>query len=327
MKPNITISCGDVNGVGLRCFAEACLLRAFNASIELMIDSSTLEAAIVACKLPGILHDSVWKLGLNDVRIVPVEAPSEVHPGTVRDDAARCAVASLEACIELISSDERDALVTLPINKYALSQVGWPFPGQTEMVAASAQGTPLMVLCTRDVRVALATVHVALSKVAETLTVERITDCIAALKHHLVADLGVISPLIAVLAVDPHAGESGVIGTIDTDVVAPAIALARASELDVHGPFPADGFFAFGAYQKYDGIVAMYHDQGLIPLKLLAKGAGVNVTAGLSVVRTSPDHGTAYDIAARGDVDPASTIEAIEMAISIARNRRSLQTA
>jgi len=321
MKPNITVACGDVNGIGLRCFAEACTHTAFNASIELMIDGSTLEAAIVAYELPGMFRNSVWELAANSVHIIPVGAPSDVHPGVVRDDASRGAIASLEACIKLICNGKCNALVTLPINKYALSQVGWPYAGQTEMVAASAQGTPLMVLCTRNIRVALATVHVALSKVAETLTVGRITECIAALKHHLVVDLGVIDPQIAVLAVDPHAGEHGVIGTIDTDIVAPAITLARANELNVQGPFPADGFFAFGAYKKYDGIVAMYHDQGLIPLKLLAQGAGVNVTAGLSVVRTSPDHGTAYDIATQGDVDPASTIEAIKVAISIARNR------
>lgn len=321
MRPRITVSCGDVNGIGLRCFADACSRQAFNASMDLMIDRSTLDAAIVTYKLPGVVHDTIWSLGSNTIQLVSIDAHADVTPGHIRDDAAHCAIASLDACIQTIASDSRDALVTLPINKYALSRVGWPYAGQTEMVAAHSDGTPLMVLCTDSIRVALATVHVALSKVAETLSVERVVECVAALKHHLVADLGLIDPQIAVLAVDPHAGEHGVIGTIDTELVAPAITLARANELDVHGPFAADGFFAFGAYKKYDGIVAMYHDQGLIPLKLLAQGAGVNVTAGLSVVRTSPDHGTAYDIAVSESVDSASTIEAIEMAIRIARNR------
>ncbi len=324
MNIALSVSCGDVNGIGLRCFAGACQSQTFNASIELAIDDQTLKAAISAYRLPTAYINGRWTLGANEITIIPVNAPSGVVAGKAQDDAARCAIASLETAIARTANGTSDALVTLPINKYALTRVGWPFPGQTEMVAAAVNETPLMVLCTREVRVALATVHVALSNVSSALSVEGIVERIAALKHHLVVDLGLIDPQIAVLSVDPHAGENGVIGTVDGDIVKPAIALALANGYHADGPHAADGFFAFGAYRKYDGIVAMYHDQGLIPLKLIAHGAGVNCTAGLRIVRTSPDHGTAYELAALGNVDSESTAEAIEMAILIARNRRTL---
>lgn len=324
MTTALSVSCGDVNGIGLRCFAAACQAHTFNATLELAIDESTLVAAISAYHLPGSFRNGTWTIEQNSISIIPIDSPSGLVPGTSQDDAARCAIASLELAISRVVNGTSDALVTLPINKYALTKVGWTYPGQTEMVAAAVGETPLMVLCTRDVRVALATVHVALSDVAHTLTIERIVERIAALRHHLVVDLGLIDPQIGVLSVDPHAGEYGVIGTIDGELVKPAIDLAVANGYHADGPHPADGFFAFGAYKRYDGIVAMYHDQGLIPLKLLANGAGVNCTAGLRIVRTSPDHGTAYERAAHGNVEPASTAEAIEMAILIARNRRML---
>lgn len=323
MNMRLAVSSGDVNGIGLRCFADACSYVEFNASIELLIDASTLVDAISAYRMPGIVVDSVWRVGENNISIVPISAATCVTPGVITEDASRCAIASLENAIARVASGVADALVTLPINKYALNNIGWIFAGQTEMIADIVGGTPLMVLCTRDVRVALATIHVPLSTVSSLLTIQLIAERIAALCHHLVVDLGLINPQIAVLSVDPHAGEHGVIGTIDDTVVLPAIELARASEYHVDGPHPADGFFAFGAYKKYDGIVAMYHDQGLIPLKLLAQGAGVNCTAALRIVRTSPDHGTAYNISVHDAVDCASTIEAIEMAIRIARNRLS----
>ncbi|MCX6139466.1 MAG: 4-hydroxythreonine-4-phosphate dehydrogenase PdxA [Candidatus Kapabacteria bacterium] len=323
MNARLSVSCGDVNGIGLRCFADACSQHPFSAVLELAIDDTTLARALSVYQLPGVLRRGVWRLAENSVVLIPINTPSDVFPGTLQDDAALCALSSLNTSIARTVDGNVDALVTLPINKYGLTRVGWTFPGQTEMVAAAAGGEPLMILCTRDVRVALATVHVPLSDVTSRLTIELIVARIAALHHHLVVDLGLIDPQIAILSIDPHAGEHGVIGTTDDSVVRPAIELARASEYQVDGPHAADGFFAFGAYKRYDGIVAMYHDQGLIPLKLLAQGAGVNCTAGLNIIRTSPDHGTAYDVAAGGDVDAQSTIEAIELSIRIVRNRRT----
>jgi 4-hydroxythreonine-4-phosphate dehydrogenase len=317
----LAISCGDVNGIGLRCLASACQEHSFSAALALAIDAPTLEAAIERYHLTGTIKDGIWHCGANAIELVPVHSATEITPGIPRDDASRCAIASLNVVIDLAAREEADAIVTLPINKHALTAVGWPYPGQTEMVADAADGVPLMVLATRTLRVALATVHIPVRDIERMLSVERIAERIAQLRHHLVADLGLIDPQIAVLALDPHAGEHGVIGTADDAVVRPAIDLARANEIHVDGPFPADGFFGFGAYTKYDGVLAMYHDQGLIPLKLLAEGAGVNCTAGLSIVRTSPDHGTAYDRALSGTIDHRSTAEAIDMAHCIARKR------
>ncbi len=321
MIMRLAISCGDVNGIGLRCLALACAQRTFPASLALAIDEPTLAAAIDRYRLPGSIIDGVWHCGSNAIELIPVHSPTDITPGVPRDDASRCAIASLTVAIDRAVREEADAIVTLPINKHALTAVGWPYPGQTEMVAAASNGHPLMVLATRTLRVALATVHIPVRDVESTLTVERIAERIAQLHHHLVADLGLIDPQIAVLALDPHAGEHGVIGQADDAVVRPAIDLARANEIHVDGPLPADGFFGFGAYKNYDGVLAMYHDQGLIPLKLLAEGAGVNCTAGLSIVRTSPDHGTAYNLATSSTIDPRSTAEAIDMAYCIARKR------
>ena len=183
------------------------------------------------------------------------------------------------------------------------------------MLGAYSSGEPLMVLCTQDVRVALVTVHVPLRNVSDLITPELVQRRTQQLMLHLRDRIGIAEPSIAILALNPHAGDDGVIGDEDTRVIAPAIAAMQQQGLNVSGPHPADGFFAFGAYKKYNGILAMYHDQGLIPLKLLAQGAGVNVTAGLSVVRTSPDHGTAYDAALHGEIDSSSTVLAIKMAI------------
>ena len=264
----IVISCGDVNGIGLRCLAGAISMIPRDASYILAIDASTLREAAQAYQLPGTITDDVW---------------------------------------------------------HALASVGWPYPGQTEMVADGGHGEPLMVLSSGSVRVALTTVHVPLRDVVSALSVDRIGERIQQLHDHCRRDYGITSPSIAVLAVDPHAGDHGTIGTADTELTLPAIARAREAGMQVDGPFPADGFFAFGAYRQYDGILAMYHDQGLIPLKVLAQGGGVNTTAGIDIVRTSPDHGTAYQLAAGGlHIDARSTYEAITLACTIAAQRRTI---
>lgn len=324
MRPRIIITSGDINGIGLRCLAVALQHRTFDADLQLAIGHDTLRSCIAVYDLPGTLALDRWHIADNVVHLHDVFVAALPTPGQAQDDASRLAVASLDHAIACVRSGDADAMVTLPINKHALTRVGWRFPGQTEMVAAGVGGTPLMVLCTQSVRVALATVHVPLRNVVQTLTTDLIVDRIAQLAQHLRIDRGITHPRIAVLAIDPHAGDNGTIGTDDQALVVPAIARARSVGHDAHGPMPADGFFAFGAYRSFDGILAMYHDQGLIPLKLLAKGAGSNVTAGLAVVRTSPDHGTAYDRAAGGTVEADSTIESIDIAIDIVRRRGSL---
>jgi 4-hydroxythreonine-4-phosphate dehydrogenase len=315
MAKRIVITSGDVNGIGLRCLARALTQQHFEAEISLAISPSVLKYALNVYDLPGSVDDSVWTLHNQSVSIVPLTQTCSITPGIPDPDVSRHAIASLECAITHTVTGDYDAVVTLPINKHALTSVGWPYAGQTEMLGAYSNGEPLMVLCTHDVRVALTTVHVPLRDVSNLITSELVQRRTQQLIQHLRDRIGIADPSIAILAVNPHAGDDGVIGDEDTRIVAPAIATMQQQGLNVSGPHPADGFFAFGAYTNYDGILAMYHDQGLIPLKLLAKGAGVNVTAGLSIIRTSPDHGTAYDRALSSDIDSSSTELAIEMAI------------
>lgn len=318
---HVIITCGDVNGIGLRCLA-AVAVGELNASCSLAIDASTLRSAQHAYQLPGTITDDAWIIDGTSIAIVPINCPASVTPGVASDDASRCAIASLELARTMCRDGRADAMVTLPISKHALARVGWPYPGQTEMVADGSGYQPLMVLSSGSVRVALTTVHVPLRDVVAALSVDRISARIQQLHDHCRRDYGITSPSIAVLAIDPHAGDNGTIGSADVVLTTPAVEHARTLGMHVEGPFPADGFFAFGAYRSYDGILAMYHDQGLIPLKILAQGGGVNTTAGIDIVRTSPDHGTAYALAASGDVDARSTREAIMLACAIAANRR-----
>jgi 4-hydroxythreonine-4-phosphate dehydrogenase len=319
----IVISCGDVNGIGLRCFAEALTTARRDVSYALAIDATTLQHAASAYALPGNITDTTWLIDGVSVALIPVHAPTHVTPGVPSDDASRCAIASLNVARTMCRAGEADAMVTMPINKHALAKVGWPYPGQTEMVADGGTGAPLMVLSSDNVRVALATVHIPLRDVVARLSPELIVARLQQLHDHCRRDCGIETPSLAVLSIDPHAGDDGTIGSADASITTPAIATANTLGMHVTGPFPADGFFAFGAYRSYDGILAMYHDQGLIPLKLLANGGGVNTTAGIDIVRTSPDHGTAYALARDGAVDARSTCEAITHACAIAAQRRS----
>lgn len=316
MAKRIIISCGDVNGIGLRCLAEALPRCTADADFTLAIPEDVLSQACKIYNFPGVRNLS-WVLGDRTVSIHSFEGACTITPGTPNDDASRIAIRSLEVAIQKTVDGAFDAVVTLPINKHALTRVGWPYTGQTEMLGAYAHGEPLMVLCTHEVRVALATVHIPLSKVSESIDTELVDHRIQQLWNHLHSTLGIEHPSIAVLALNPHAGDDGMIGDEDQRVVAPAIERWSNAGLNVSGPHPADGFFAFGDYNRYDGILAMYHDQGLIPLKLIAKGAGVNVTAGLSIVRTSPDHGTAYNLASSADIEATSSLLALEMAAAL----------
>lgn len=317
--PRIIITSGDVNGIGLRCLAGALHGPHIDAELWLAIAPEVLRDAMTAYGLQGSLTDNVWSIGNHVVHLHPIDVACTVTPGVPSDDASRHAVASLDIAIASTVNKTYDAVVTLPISKNALARVGWTYPGQTEMLGAYSNGTPLMVLCTYDVRVALATVHVPLRDVSAMITPALLEQRVEQLSDHLRNRCGIAEPSIAVFALNPHAGDSGVIGDEDDRVIAPTIEHLRAAGHRVSGPHPADGFFAFGAYKNYDGILAMYHDQGLIPLKLLAQGAGVNVTAGLTIIRTSPDHGTAYDRAINAEIDAASTRLAIDMAISMIR--------
>ncbi len=245
-------------------------------------------------------------------------------PGTPDAAGARLALHSLERAAALVVAGEAAALVTMPVAKSELAKIGFNFPGQTEFVSA-ASGTSVdagvMMLAGPSLRAVPVTVHCALADVAGLLTTGMIVRKARIVAAALRRDFGISAPRLAVCALNPHAGEQGRMGGEDTAIVAPAVAALRAEGIDATGPHPADALFAPRARATFDAALAMYHDQALIPVKALDFDQGVNVTLGLPIVRTSPDHGTAFDIAGKGLADPGATIAAIRMAATCAARR------
>ena len=245
---------------------------------------------------------------------------TRIEAGHTSEESAKQALDALEkASADLVAGDLA-AVVTAPISKESMQGVGFGFTGHTEYFASKSEGVPMMIMCSEVMRVALQTVHIPVDKVAESLSVEKITESLIALRHTLKQDFGVVEPRIAVLSLNPHAGDGGLLGSEEENIIRPAIIEAANQGVLAFGPLASDGLFAGGGYKKYDAILAMYHDQGLTPFKALSP-EGVNFTAGLNTVRTSPDHGTAFDIAGKDLADAQSMRNAIYEAIDIVRRR------
>ena len=245
--------------------------------------------------------------------------------GTSSKDAGEAALKALDKAMTDYRSELYDVLVTAPINKNNIQSDLFHFPGHTEYIEhCLGEGKEaLMILMNGPLRVALVTTHLPIKDVAQAITKEAIVNKATILHESLRRDFRVSCPRIAVLALNPHAGDNGVIGTEENEIIIPAIEELEEKGIQAFGPYPADGFFGSGAYSDFDAVLAMYHDQGLAPFKALAVEEGVNYTAGLPIVRTSPDHGTAYDIAGNGIADPMSFRHAIFTAIDIFRNREN----
>ena len=249
----------------------------------------------------------------------------KIDLGLPTEEAGKAALAALERAVHDWKEGLIDVLVTAPINKNSIQGSDFHFPGHTEFLQARVgqEGQqPLMILMNDRVRVALVTTHLPIGKVAQAITQEAVLGKLRLFHQSLLRDFLISNPRIAVLALNPHAGDDGLLGSEEKDVIEPAMAQATEEGMTVYGPFAADGFFGMRAYEHYDGVLAMYHDQGLAPFKLIAMEDGVNFTAGLDLVRTSPDHGTAYDIAGKGVADETSLRQAIYTAIDVFRNRR-----
>lgn len=250
-----------------------------------------------------------------------VDEDCKVEPGQSTREAGAAAFAALERAVADVRANKLDAIVTAPINKDNIQSELFTFPGHTEYLEASVGGKALMILFNRDIRVALVTTHMPVSKIAESITKERIIEKLKIFSASLRSDFAIVHPRIAVLSLNPHAGENGLLGNEEKEVILPAIKEAQEQGIECYGPYAADGFFGSGQFKHFDGVLAMYHDQGLAPFKTMAMDSGVNYTAGLPIVRTSPDHGTGYDIAAQGTASEQSMREALYAAIDIARNR------
>ncbi len=326
---HIVITCGDPNGIGVEVMVKALTEWRSEADSEntvrfsVVANAATLKRYAVELGLPLSIDGEHVTLGAVRCGLLPCETEPELAPGRLRADAGALALEALERAAAAVLDGSAQAVVTMPIAKKALYLAGSTFPGQTEFFAArSGIANPMMVLCGEGIRVGLASIHLPLSAVPDTISKEVVYERISVLNRSLQQDFACPEARIAVLGLNPHAGENGEIGNEEIHHITPAIEAARADGIVVKGPFPADGFFAHGDWKRYDGILAMYHDQGLIPLKMLARGAGVNFTAGLPIVRTSPDHGTAFSLAGKGVADARSALQALRSAYSIARARQ-----
>lgn len=260
---------------------------------------------------------------VNIINVIGQEA--HITPGEASKEAGEAAFIALERAVEDLKNGHIDVLLTAPINKSTIQSDTFRFPGHTEYLAASAAdgSQPLMILFNENIRVALVTTHLPIAKVPEAITTENIVEKLALFNKSLTTDFAVVKPRIAVLALNPHAGEEGLLGKEEKEIIAPAIEKARQMKIHAFGPYAADGFFGNGLYTKFDGVLAMYHDQGLAPFKTLAMDSGVNFTAGLPFVRTSPDHGTGYDIAGKNRASEESMRAALYAAIDMYRSRQA----
>lgn len=328
MKPFIALTIGDFNGVG----PEITLKAALHPTIKkicnpvLVGPRSVFEHTAKQCKLKltlapaAVLQGHQKNLSLIDVGD---GIGADIQYGSITKTAGRTTGVALERAVELCLQGKVTALVTAPASKEALSLAGYHFPGQTEMIALLSQSQRVaMMLVSTGLRVGLVTIHTALKNVAERISQEKIIEKISIIHESLQKDFRIQNPRLAVLALNPHAGENGLIGSEENNIIVPAIAQATTSGILAEGPFPADSFFGTHAYKKFDGIIAMYHDQGLIPLKMIGFEKGVNFSAGLKIIRTSPDHGTAFDIAGKNKARVSSMLEAIRLAVQISKNRK-----
>jgi len=315
-KPAIAITVGDSNGVGpavvLKSVQHPSVRRICAPVLVGPVDVFEYYSRRLGMALPS--HPIV------ESSLLP---SSQIHPGLLSAGSGRAAARAIEAGVELARAGVVSALVTAPISKHALHRGGVRFAGQTEMLQRLTGARDVaMVLVSRSLRVGLVTIHVPVKRIASLLSRKLLRGKIETIHQSLVRDWRIRKPRIAVLALNPHAGEAGDIGTEENRIITPVIrSLSQAMEIS--GPFPADAFFARSGPGSCDAVIAMYHDQGLIPLKMSAEGRAVNVSAGLPIVRTSPDHGTAFDIAGKGRASPDSMIEAIHLAVRIAKNRQA----
>ena len=242
--------------------------------------------------------------------------------GKATKESGDYAAKSLGIAVDYLKNKKIDVLVTAPINKETIQSEDFNFPGHTEYLEAKLEGESLMILMTDNLKIGLITGHIPISKVAETITPSLIKEKVATLHTSLLEDFGINKPKIAVLALNPHCGDKGVIGKEDDEIIKPTIEEIKASGKLVFGPYAADGFFGSETYRQFDGVLATYHDQGLAPFKALSFGKGVNYTAGLSEIRTSPDHGTGFDIAGKNSANPSSFKEALFTAIHVFKTRK-----
>lgn len=331
-KLRIGITIGDVNGIGpeliIKAFEdsrlkELCIPILYGSSRVINIYRKVMRVNkfhYVIVNNPSQAHSNK----LNIIECVP--KLERVDIGKASDVGGEAAFLSLKRAIEDAQHQDIDALVTLPVNKATIEKFEPGFSGHTEMLANAFNAKDsLMFMVDGSLRIGVVTTHVPVKDIVENLTTEKIIRKVRLMNDTLKNDFTIQQPMIAVLGLNPHAGDDGLLGTEEKDIIQPALIELQKSGLKVFGPYPADGFFGSMSYRKFDGILGMYHDQGLVPFKLLSGYSGVNFTAGIPLVRTSPDHGVAYDIAGKDIADAQSLRNSIYLAIDVFHQRKMNQ--
>lgn len=327
-KLKIGITQGDTNGIGweviLKALADPRMTELFTPVVYGSPAAAAYYRNTLAETEPVSFNPvaSAAEARRGKVNLAACGEGAEIVPGKAAADAGRAAVEALSAAVRDLKEGHLDAIVTAPFDKETVQADDFRYTGHTEYMAAELGGEAMMIMCSDLLRVGLVTKHIPVSEIARSITRERIVKDLHTLRRSLVEDFGIVEPRIAVMALNPHAGDGGLLGREEQEIIKPAIVEAFGKGVLAFGPFAADGLFAGGGYAKYDGILAMYHDQGLAPFKTLSPD-GVNFTAGLPAVRTSPDHGTAFDIAGKDKADPQSMRNAIYTAIDIVEHRRA----
>jgi 4-hydroxythreonine-4-phosphate dehydrogenase len=328
MHPRIAISIGDYNGIGPEVTIKALHeLMEVNKMTPIILGSSKIVnfyLDTLDLDFPYHAITSIQDIFVGEVNVLEC-LPSEkidIHMGQIDENAGNMSMLAVETGINLCMEQKADALVTAPISKEAIQKAGYPYPGHTEFLADKTNCKKYMMMMVNDrLRIGLVTIHIPLSHVGEQVTRKAVLGSIQSMHKSLMEDFDIKKPRIAVLGLNPHAGDGGVIGKEEIEIIRPAMNDATQEGIECGGPFPADGFFGNRMYVQYDGVIAMYHDQGLIPFKTLSFNAGVNFTAGLPIIRTSPDHGTAFNISGKNKASHKSLIQAIELARKLSMNR------
>ncbi|MBG6111833.1 4-hydroxythreonine-4-phosphate dehydrogenase [Flavobacterium sp. CG_23.5] len=322
----VGISIGDLNGIGsevvLKTFEDSRMLELCTPVIfaNVKIMSFVKKSFESTSMLHGI--DKLDQIVVGKINVLNLwKEGVDLNPGVNDEKIGQYAIKSFIAATNALKEGLVDVLVTAPINKYNIQSETFKFPGHTDYLDQELEGDALMLMVQDNLRVGLLTDHIPVSEVASKLTEELIIKKIQTIKQSLIQDFSITKPKIAVLGLNPHCGDGGVIGKEDDSIIKPALKKLFEKGTLVFGPFAADGFFGSNQYEKYDAVIAAYHDQGLIPFKTLSFGKGVNYTAGLNKIRTSPDHGTAYDIAGKGIADYNSFKEAVYLAIDVYNSR------
>lgn len=327
-KLRVGITHGDINGVGyeviLKAFDNAVMLDLCTPIVYGSPKVAAYHRKAIDSQTGFTIINSATEANRGKLNILAcVDDELKVELGNPTEDAGKAALASLERALADYREGLIDVLVTAPINKHTIQAENFHFPGHTEYIQERAgEGEKaLMILMKDELRVALVTGHLPVKSISSAITKELIQEKLTIFERSLSRDFRIEKPRIAVLALNPHAGDQGLLGTEEQEVIIPALAEMKEKGMFCYGPYPADGFFGSELYTKFDGVLAMYHDQGLAPFKALAMEDGVNYTAGLPIVRTSPAHGTAYDIAGQGVASASSMRHAIYSALDIYRNR------